>query len=286
MCCTTNASMTMTDTLLYAAKVNHPVLKKAIQVVAYSTTIDVELTHGGQALIFFLPLNPATTFGQDSVLEVEETDRHFLKDMQDSLGLFQPVPKAYRELSARVSSVDVPEPVAVFDSGIYRVVASSNPEKFIQALQTQVPLEKRPQPNPILMQQIAQRRAGWACVAFCFNASHVKSLMSPPILLWYEQRPELQGTVTFPMFDGHGVLPVHNQKVKRNHALMIGVDHNYFGAKSIAYEPMPNRELWPYLPRMAAGVRFDGNHMNGDWRFSWEDLRKGDWSLNSDNIIF
>ncbi len=261
MCCTLEPAH-LFGTILYAAET--VVNDKIVHVMGYQNDAE-NLSRGPNAMI--LPIPAANLLGPDNMLDTSMA-KSILKDLGDAVK-----PRTLsRGFSLGTKGVDALSVVQVFDKGSYTVVLATNARAIPAALE-QVPLTRRPKPNPAIFDAYAQWYPEWPIALCCWDGS----IKAEPLLWHYE--PQDQSRLFAPALDGHdGKLPQIGRPVSVDHIVAFGSvmsprgqnvyyqDFNRWNEGKRGMEAVIPEHLRPFLAHKVTGQSVHDMQLpNGDF---------------------
>ncbi len=242
MCCALNfdVDVDFSKTIIYGAETIHPELNRIVHVLGYQNTVQnnikkqnsvnssslmktlsnyfsfTEAAVGqGNAMLLPFPAKPGTMSSKNVI------DTEYFPDILTDISSatmrgkpdLNPEPIATSFASSASSTVEI-----FAAAGIYTVVLAQNIMDIPTALH-QVPIEKRPNPNPAIFKAYAKWYPNWTFALCCFNNDDKKE--AHPMLWWYE--PMFEDKLFLPALDSHdGSVPKLDQKVIIDHFLAVG----------------------------------------------------------------
>jgi hypothetical protein len=259
--CVSVAPARLTGTILYVGRRTHPE-HGPVEVLGYQNTV-ANLATGPNAMLLHLP---ATGMTRANFLDTEQSP-DVLRDLVDALR-----PVSWAGPASRSVAAGPPQPVEVFDHGVYTVVLAADPRDIPAALD-QVPEHKRPSLSPDLFRFYAETFPAYPVALCCFDNAEARR--AGPLLMWYQ--PLFPDRLTAPALDCHtGGVPDVDGWVRPDHWVVFGLDDapGEWGSP-VAYRRPPG-PLADFLPQRVIGQAVDDGYLrNGDFVLSVEDARAG-----------
>lgn len=241
--CVTLTSAHLSNTLIYAAAVEHQ--GSLAHVLAYQNQA---ASDSPNAMILPIPTNEE--LGESNIIDTQKA-RWFLKDMAAPAVMYRGGTKGGRDLVLGSSSY-----VKVFDSGSYTVVIASDATAIPEALE-RVAENRRPIiNNPGFFEEYGKLYPGWPIAVCCWSGK----IEAEPLLMWY--RPKFPEEVFFPTVDAHDGSAPRNQEVKRDHTLILGTSRGSYNPRFRS--PLPS-EIAPFITDRVLTSKPNGYMKNGDY---------------------
>ncbi len=254
---------------------SHP-HKRLVRLLAYQNRVQ-NLQAGPNVMLLVVP-GTHKVLGPENVIDTKDSPS-VLNDMH--LALNPPSTSRSFGLSTRG---DVGKgTVRIFDTGIYRVVATDNALLLQGALQKVSPDMRPTLPRwvPHFFKEYmddVMDDMGCACVtllACCFNNAHA-ALATPLVWAFLPEHPEV---LIFPALDEHSGGPVDlHGEVETDHFLMFSVPGMRQGVPVTYSDPL-SAQLAALLPKRVIGRDYTGTYPQGEFAINASDVALG--RLNS-----
>ena len=245
--CVTSAKALLTSTYVGAWEIEHPTYGYR-HVLAYQNAPQ-NLADGPNCMLLHVPA--AAPILPEHLLDTADCP-DLLRQMS-------------RQLLANYSRSNiVPQQIFVVEMGVYHVVLlNEKSEAGLNAALEQIPLEKRPNIAPELLNFYATQFPDYPLVLACFN--NRDSHNASPIMLHYQ--PIHAEYLFYNLLEGHdGGAPVLEQTIQRHQTIIAGsnrLDAWKEEPKKFNYPGVPEH-LLPFLPTLGATQELVGDAPNGD----------------------
>ena len=261
MCMTLQPSR-MSGTILYGAETLHN--DQLLHVMGYQNRAE-NLGSGPNAML--LPIPSALPMGPENAIDLRAC-KNVLRDYEKTWVTMNT--SRSRSMSKSFGDHDaLSTKVQVFDSGSYTVVLASDP-KYIDSALSQVPADRRPNPNPAIFEAYGKLYPGWHIAMCCYNAK-----VDAEPMLWQYQ-PLDPSHIWLPALDGHdGRAPNLTAHVQRDHTVIVSLvnsPRSKFSTRlatkqdihTLSGDPIPDN-LQYLFGKHFFGTQTHGTTKNGDF---------------------
>jgi hypothetical protein len=262
--CVTLSEAELSSTTLVLTATTHPKTGQPVHSLLYQNTVQ-NLSAGPTAMLLHFPAIEA--MDQGNCIPTDE----FPECVADIRKAIEP-PAISKGFRSAERSMDLSEPVHVFDVGIYTVVLSKSIDAIPQALERVRP-DRRPALNPTIFAWYKAHFPGWSFALCCFN--NRQAAQASPLLFWYYP-PPASDRVMLPGIDAHtGHAPDLLDLVDVDHTIVLGSDKPRIGLAKVRYsDSIPAYER-AFLPSYVIGRHQKGRRQNGDFIVSMKTLETG-----------
>lgn len=256
MCMTLQPSR-MSGTILYGAETTHN--DQLLHVMGYQNRAE-NLGSGPNAMI--LPIPSALPMGPENAIDLRAC-KNVLRDYEKTfVAMGQPRSRGMKNFGPDSLGV---KKVQVFDSGSYTVVLASD-AKYIDSALSQVPVDRRPNPNPAIFEAYGKLYPGWHIAMCCYNGT-----VDAEPMLWQYQ-PLDPSHLWLPALDGHdGRAPNLTANVQRDHTVIVSLvnsPRSKFAYRTATKEDIHtlSGEVIPDNLQYLFGKHFFGTQTHGETR--------------------
>jgi len=263
MCCVVEANVDLSNTVIYAAEVQHPT-QGLVHVIGYQNNLEAR-SFGPNAMI--LPI-PAESVGQENVIDATAF-KDILRDYRASVEAMKP--KFRSEYLGMMKGGDFlqnssDDDLQVFESGSYTVVLAQSAASLQKGL-SQVPVNKRPNIPETFLTSLAQLYPRWPIAICCFEMKR-SAVAAEPVFFWYKPQAGYEGALFAPGIDAHdGNPPNLKRQVWRDHTLIFGSvkAEGIRKAPGLSFDSVPEENRWMFTDAVLGTFMQDRNTKNGDF---------------------
>lgn len=262
--CVTAAPARLSNTILYAAEV-----REHTHVLGYQNTVQ-NLAPGPNAMILPFPAIPGS-MTRNNVVSTEYCP-NLLKDMARA------IMPARRSVTRGIVAKSLG--VEVFESGIYTVILAHDARDIPEALERDVPEDKKPNIKPELFETYSKWYPKWPIALCCFNNRDAAS--ATPMLWWYYT---ISPRFLFaPAVDCHtGSVPDLDAQVDVDHTVVVGSNlGNVDGGTPLHFTRSLPQPVQNWITDRVMGRQYKEKMRNGDFVFSMDDVRN--WNFRAGRV--
>jgi len=272
MCCTIEAGVSLSDTIIYSAEVEKPG-DGLVHVLGYQNSV-TSFGHGPNAMI--LPIPALGPLGPENVIDATAF-KGILKDYHKAVKALKPRTRRSLGMIKGVMLNDSDSlSYQIIESGSYTIALASSAAGLNSALK-EVPESKRPNIRMPFLTVMAKLYPEWPIAICCFDMSTLRE--AEPIFWWYKPRAGFENTLFAPAVDAHdGSPPRMDQLVRRDHTLIFGSKRaegirQGGGIRNDINYSVPKEHQWMFTSGIRGGFVNDGARTkNGDFIMSLSDI--------------
>lgn len=253
MCCTVHEAR-LSNTIIYAAKANHPV-HGPVNVLGYQNTVEA---YSSEPNAMILPV-PAVSLSAENIVDAtlfseilktyrSETEEHTFGEDDDI---------QIRGMAAASAAVEIVK------SGSYTVLLSESLASAVIALaKLDLPSYSKPTLPFRMIAPLSQLYRKWPFAVCCFDAV---TRNQEPFFLWYKPLPGYEDVLFAPAIDAHDGGPPKQEMVYRDHTLIFSDEQaDAIPTLNDAISEVPEAHRWMFTTKVK-GQTVQGPYANGDF---------------------